>query len=128
MSKAGSFLGGLGMGAAAGYAKKKNQEASDARIAARISGQPLPAAEPSLLDGAIGKVKEFLTPAAASTAPAAVPAVDNRPTFNVSLAEQAALAPPRAPATDIPSPETVAFNDDTTVPNEPIPFKNSYAE
>lgn len=119
MSKAGSFLGGLGMGAAAGYSKKKGQAGSDARIAARIAGQPAPVAAPSLLDSAIGQVKQAFNPAA--------PAADNRPTFNVSLAEQAALAPPRVPAADPPSPETEAFNDDATVPNEPIPFKNSYA-
>lgn len=129
MSKAGSFLGGLGIGAAAGYAKKRNQEASDARIAARAAGQPLPAAEPSFLEAGIGKVNEFLAPAAATATPAdlVAPVTDNRPTFNVSLAEQAALAPPRALTTDTQSVETEAFNDDATVPNEPTPFKNSYA-
>lgn len=126
MSKAGSFLGGLGMGAAAGYGKKKGQEGSDARIAARLSGQPAPAAEPSLLEIGIGKAKEFLKPAAENAAAPAAPAADNQPTFNVSLAEQAAMAPPRVPAPMAPSPETEAFNDDATVPNEPTPFENSY--
>lgn len=126
MSKVGSFLGGLGLGAAAGYAKKNNQAASEARMAARLSGQPPPAAKPSLLESGIGKVKELLAPAPASAATPAAPAVDNRPTFNVSLAEQAAMAPPAAPSPDLPSPETVAFNDDATVPNEPTPFENSY--
>lgn len=127
MSKAGSFLGGLGMGAAAGYAKKRSLDASEARLAARIAGKPLPADEPSMLDGAIGKVKEFLTPSAANSPSA--PVADNRPTFNVSLAEQAAMASPTVPempAAEAPSPETVAFNDDATVPNEPLPFTNSY--
>ena len=109
MSKAGSFLGGLGMGAAAGYAQKKKQETSNAPVAAGTPGQTPPQVKPSMLEVGIDKLKGFLAPGNAGAA--------------VAAGTTAPVAGTPAPAGDE---FTAGFSDDTAVPSEPVPFQNIY--
>ena len=154
MSKAAALLAGLGIGSASEYMGRKQRDASEARIAAIRSGQPLPK-EVRPIDTIIDKVKGAFTTktpdVSSPSTPAKTPEVaDTRPNFNVPLDQQTSTAkspeshsdysytydaapvpvitPPVsiAPAAPTPSVETSAFNDDKTVPNEPATFENSY--
>lgn len=123
----GALIAGLGMGAAQAYNKKQNEEAEnefqDRRDKALASGGEIPMPSrstrkkpPSALEALTGKVKSMFSDKPAGATPAAAPVADIAPVASVA---------PVASAT--PEVDTEAFNDDATVPNEPVPFKNSYA-
>lgn len=122
MSKASALLAGLGLGAASDYIGQKERDASEARIAAYRNlkpGETMPK-ETRPIDTIIGKIKgAFTTNPPATTSPTPV------------ATEKPAIETPgtavETPIVSTPSVETVAFNDDKTVPNEPVPFENSYA-
>lgn len=144
MKKMTSLLAGLGLGAAAGYADKQEKLAREARMAALLRGEPLPK-EVTPIEKVIGNVKDYFKPGAA---PAAVPAVPVAATRSIADAVPVVTAPavmdpavtapvaevtpdtsvplPLLDAPAMPSAETVAFNDDATVPNAPTPFTSSY--
>ena len=156
MRKLSALVAGLGLGAAQGYMQKKSNESRDARVAA-LFGKDAPVVKPSLLEQGVDKVKSlFASEKPDAGAPTAVTAPDNRPAFNVPLEQQAAqVAPPpssapvadadastappvaepapaepiadAAPAIDASQDYSASFADDSTIPNEPVPFKNCYA-
>ena len=101
------------MGVANGYMQKKAQEARAERLKIASTGEPTAKAM-TPMDSFIGKVKAAFTTDAPATpaSPAASPT--------------AAISAPSI--TPTPSVETVAFNDDVTVPNAPEPFKSSYQD
>ena len=145
----GALIAGLGMGAAQSYYKKANADAEnefqDRRDQALASGGKIPMPSrstrkkpPSAIEALTGKVKSlFSDKAAAPAAPGggAVPVVSAAPAA-LSPIEPVAQAVPVEPvaqpvltpvASALPEVDTEAFNDDTTVPNEPTQFKNVYA-
>lgn len=142
MKKMTSLLAGLGLGAAAGYADKQERLAREARMAALLRGEPLPK-EVTPIEKVIGNVKDYFKPGAAPAAVPAVPAVPVAAAQSIADAVPVVTEPPvTAPvaavtpdtsvplplldAPNMPSAETVAFNDNATVPNAPTPFTSSY--
>lgn len=124
MSGLGGLLAGLGMGAAQAYVKNKAEDKENAfqekRDEALASGGkiPMPKRERAVrpIDTIIGKIKGAFS----DSKPAVAPAIPNAP----PVVPIAAVSTPAIAATDE---YADAFGDDETVPNEPVPFKNSYA-
>lgn len=119
MSGLGALLGGMGIGAAQAYYNNKNEEAENAFQDKRDEAlrdptkeMPKRVKQERNIDMIAGKIKGFLSgdkPAGDAATPVAP------------------IAPIKPIASTEPVVDTAAFNDDATVPNEPVPFKSSYA-
>ena len=106
MSKFGSLLTGMGMGAAMTYASHHQEKESDQRRADAIAGKPL-TPRTGVLSSAVTDIKKFFTPKSAAaesvTAPAIPDAIPLTPTaqsdqaeFSTAFADQAVSDEPEA--------------------------------
>lgn len=124
MSGIGGLLAGLGMGAAQAYVKNKAENKENAfqakRDEALASGGKIPVPKRVKvvrpIDTIMGKIKNTFS--------------NNQPTLTPTIPKAPSMVPIAAVSTPpIAEPDEYAdaFDDDETVPNKPVPFKNSYA-